>query len=246
MSLECDHLTRRYGALVAVDDLSLTVPSGTILGFLGPNGAGKTTTMRMMAGLLRPSAGAVRVCGYDVQRHPLEIRRRLVFLPDEPALPEKLTANEWLEFVGAACHLRLGARATELLEIFDLARAARQQIGGYSHGMRQRLSWVVALLRQPDVLLLDEPTVGLDPPAARLVTDALRVLTRQGTAVLLSTHVLEIADALCDHVAILQGGRIRAEGTLADLRSEHQSLESLFFELTGGPGEAELLAALRQ
>ncbi len=236
--LEIRGLTHRYGPLVAVDSLDLTVRPGEILGFLGPNGAGKTTTLRAAAGLLRPEAGDIRIAGAALDREPLAARARLGFVPDQPALYERLTGFEFLEFVAALYRVpapAAEARARALVERFDLAADAGRTVEGYSHGMRQKLSIAAALLHDPPLLMLDEPMVGLDPRAARALKDLLRERAARGCGVLVSTHGLDVAEHLCDRVLILDRGRRRAEGSLAELRGGRDAtLEDLFLELTGG------------
>jgi ABC-2 type transport system ATP-binding protein len=251
--IQARQLVKTYGANAAVRGLDLDVTSGTLYGFLGPNGAGKTTTIRMLTGLLRPTSGTVEVAGVNVVRDPLEAKRRIGLVPDEPALFEKLSAHEFLRFVGDVYGVpphQARRRASELLEMFDLSEAADRLIAGYSHGMRQKTALAAALLHEPQVLFLDEPTVGLDPASARLIKDILRSIVARGGTVFMATHILEIAQALCDRIGIIQDGRIIASGTVAELRaearaSESGSLEDVFLALTGS-GEEHALAAYLQ
>jgi ABC-2 type transport system ATP-binding protein len=247
-----EHLTRHFGSLAAVQDLDLSVRAGELFGFLGPNGAGKSTTLRMLAGILRPTAGRACIAGKDVQAQPLAAKRALGYMPDEPALYEQLTGREFLRFVGGLYGLSddtVDARAAKLLAMLGLAEKADQVLQSYSHGMRQKIVLCTALLHEPAVLLLDEPLSGLDPHSARRVKDLLRQFCQQGGAVLLSTHTLEIAERLCDRIGILHEGRLIAAGTMDGLRaqahtSDGATLEDLFLRLTGGAAVADLAQAL--
>ena len=237
-------LTRRYGSLLAVDGLDLEVCPGEILGFLGPNGAGKTTTLRMCAGLLLPDAGAVTIAGAPLAREPRAARARLGFVPDRPFLYEKLTGAEFLELVGALYDVaptRVRERAGALAGRLELTPALGDLIASYSLGMRQKISLIAALLHDPPLLMLDEPLVGLDPLAARTLKDLLRERAARGAGVLVSTHLLEVAERLCDRVVILHRGEKRAAGSLAELRATagvgagaraDATLEDVFLELT--------------
>lgn len=249
-SIEAVNLTKTYGALTAVEDLTLRVQPGEIYGFLGPNGAGKTTTIKMLVGLLKPTAGVARIASYDVQREPLRAKARLGYVPDQPVLYDKLRGREFLNFIARlyrvdeATALR---RGEELLRLFDLTDDGDQLIEGYSHGMRQKIALAAALIHRPAVLFLDEPTVGLDPKSARLIKDLLRQLRDSGVAVMMSTHILEIAERMCDRVGIIAHGRLIAEGSVAELRGHQgggESLEEIFLSLTGGAEYAELAQVL--
>jgi ABC-2 type transport system ATP-binding protein len=235
--LEVVGITHRYGALLAVDGLDFMVRPGEILGFLGPNGAGKTTTIRIAAGLLKPTAGEVRIAGASLTREPMAARARFGFVPDKPALYERLTALEFLEFVGALYRVPAAegeARAREILDRLELDTERQLTADAYSLGMRQKLSIAAALLHDPPLVMLDEPLVGLDPRGARALKDLLRERAARGFGVLVSTHLLDVAERLCDRVLILDHGRKRSEGTLAELRAGRSaSLEDLFLELTG-------------
>ena len=237
--LEVAGLVCRYGDFVAVDRLDLVVRPGEIVGFLGPNGAGKTTTLRVCAGLLRPDAGEVRVAGSPMQGDGLRARAGLGFVPDRPFLYERLTAREFLDFIGALYDVpatALAARAAELLGRLELEPAADDLIETYSHGMRQKVAVVAALIHDPPLVLLDEPLIGLDPQAARTLKDLLRERAGRGLGVLVSTHLLEVAERLCDRVVILHRGRVVGEGDLATLRGDRSqaTLEDVFLELTRG------------
>jgi ABC-2 type transport system ATP-binding protein len=247
--IEAASLQKSYGDTQAVKDVDLKVFPGEIFGFLGPNGAGKTTTIKMLIGLLRPSAGVARIGGYDIQREPIAAKSLIGYVPDQPYLPEKLTAREFLEFIAGLYQLdreTARRRGDELLRLFDLSDRADDLVGGYSHGMRQKTALAGALLHNPKAFFLDEPTVGLDPRSARLIKDILREVSERGTAVFMSTHILEIAERMCDRVAIISGGQVVATGTMDELRAGRtgESLEDIFLELTGGTEAAELAAAL--
>jgi ABC-2 type transport system ATP-binding protein len=234
-------LTKRYGSFTAVNDISLDVPKGELFGFLGPNGAGKTTTLRMIAGILQATAGTVEVAGHDIDKEPQAAKSRLGFIPDRPYVYEKLTGAEFLRFV-AGLYGQGGAgvesRMDELLALFELTDWKDQLVEKYSHGMRQKLIISSALVHRPDVIVVDEPMVGLDPKGQSFLKDLFRQFCDRGGTVLMSTHTLEIAEAVCDRIAIIQKGRIAAVGTMAEVRqqteSHGQSLEQLFLKLTGG------------
>jgi ABC-2 type transport system ATP-binding protein len=249
--IRLENLTKLYGSFVAVDDLTLHVPRGVLYGFLGPNGAGKTTTLRMIAGILRPSQGRVLIGGDDVQGAPLAAKQRLGFIPDRPFVYDKLTGVEFLRFV-AGLYGQEGElverRIAELLEVFELTSWKDELLEAYSHGMRQKLIISSALIHRPECIVVDEPMVGLDPKGARLLKDILGEFVRRGGTVLMSTHTLEVAEAMCDRVAIIQHGRIVAQGTIAELRTQtaagSASLEDLFLRLTGGTVGRGLAAVL--
>jgi ABC-2 type transport system ATP-binding protein len=249
--IEMRQLVKRYGEKAAVDDVSLEVHPGEIFGFLGPNGAGKTTTIKVIVGLLQPTSGTVRVGGHDVQKEPLQAKASSGYVPDEPHLYPKLTGRELLRFVGDLYGVtgeQVERRIDELLRLFDLTPAADDTIDSYSHGMRQKTALAAALVHDPKVLVLDEPTVGLDPKSARLIKDLLRQMAERGAAVFLSTHILEIAENMCDRIGIINQGRLIASGTMAELRSlgkGESSLEDIFLSLTGGAEYAEIAEVLR-
>jgi len=230
-------LTRRFGALTAVDGLDLDVRAGEILGFLGPNGAGKTTTLRMCAGLLRPDAGEVTIAGASLARDAREAKRQLGFVPDRPFLYERLTGAEFLEVVGALYEVApavVRERAGALAARLELSSALGDPIESYSLGMRQKTALIASLIHDPALLMLDEPLVGLDPLGARTLKDVLRERAARGFGVLVSTHLLEVAERLCDRVLILHRGRPLASGTIDELRRGRadRTLEDVFLELT--------------
>jgi ABC-2 type transport system ATP-binding protein len=244
-------LTKKYGRFTAVDGIDLTVPEGELFGFLGPNGAGKTTTLRMIAGILKPTAGTVEIAGDDIQARPLHAKSRLGFIPDRPYVYEKLTGAEFLRFV-AALYGQSGAevetRADELLELFELTPWKHELVESYSHGMRQKLIISSALVHRPAVIVVDEPMVGLDPRSAKLLKELFRQFVDRGGTVLMSTHTLEVAETMCDRIAIIQKGKIAAYGTMDELReqtsSANMSLEDLFLKITGGTSESDIGAVL--
>ena len=250
--IEADHLNKRFGDKVAVADVSFDVRAGEIFGFLGPNGAGKTTTIKMIVGLLKPTSGTARVAGFDVQSQPLLAKAASGYVPDEPNLYSKLSARELLRFVGDLYELpeeMVVRRTDELLRMFDLTEAADDMTDSYSHGMQQKTSLAAALLHDPKVLILDEPTVGLDPKSARLIKDILSQLAERGAAIMLSTHILEIAERMCDRIGIINHGQLVAVGTLDELRAgqgeSNTSLEDIFLELTGGAEESAITEVLK-
>ena len=249
--IELTALTKRYGSFTAVDALDLHVPKGELFGFLGPNGAGKTTTLRMIAGILRPTAGSVRISGLDVAADPIAAKRILGFIPDRPFIYEKLTGIEFLRFV-AGLYSQDGKviehRSRELLALFDLEEWRDELVESYSHGMRQKLIISSALVHKPDVIVVDEPMVGLDPKAARILKDLFREYVRRGHTIMMSTHTLEVAETMCDRIAIIQAGKIRALGTMDDLRAVSEQgdegLEDIFLRLTGENAAREFVDVL--
>ncbi|HSS92865.1 MAG TPA: ABC transporter ATP-binding protein [Candidatus Dormibacteraeota bacterium] len=251
-AVEARHLVKQYGRITAVDGVSFQAMRGEIFGFLGANGAGKTTTLRMLCGLLRPTYGSALIDGIDIVAQPLEAKARLGYLDEEPFVHPHLTGREFLNFVADLYRMPRGQQREErmarLLSLFDLAKKNGELIGGYSHGMRQKIGLASLLIREPSVLLLDEPTNGLDPRSARLVKDLLEELAARGTTVLLSTHILEVAQALCRRIAIIDRGHIVAIGSMEELRvqagSEGANLEDLFLKLTAGPESREMIEQL--
>ncbi len=238
------NLTKVYRQFRAVDGIHLEVGKGKIFGFLGPNGAGKTTTIKMMAGVLAPTHGRIVIDGMDLLKQAPAVKRIVGFIPDRPFVYEKLSGIEFLHFIAGLYHLEQGAglerRISGLLELFELGGWRDELIESYSHGMKQRLVMCAALLHRPRVLIVDEPMVGLDPKAARLVKDIFRREARKGTTIFMSTHSLEVAEEVCGEIAIIQEGRIIAEGTPAELRRQagvDGNLEEIFLKLTGGTGD---------
>jgi ABC-2 type transport system ATP-binding protein len=250
--LRLEGVVKRYGRFTAVAGLDLVVRRGEIFGFLGPNGAGKTTTIRMVAGVLRPSAGRIVVGGDDLEASPDAAKARIGYVPDRPYLYDKLSGGEFLRFVAGLWGKEgpeAEARADRLLELFQLAQWKDELIESYSHGMRQKLLISSALVHQPQIIVVDEPMVGLDPRSARLLKDLLRTFVAQGGTVFLSTHTLEVAEALCDRIAIISEGKIIALGTMDELRARAHGgahLEEIFLKVTGTEAMADVIASLGQ
>ena len=236
--IELVHLVKKFGDLVAVNDVTLTIPRGEFFAMLGPNAAGKTTTLKILAGLMKPTSGSTRVCGFDVQTQPLEARRRVAYVPDFPFLYEKLTAREFFRFIGQLFQMddaRIAASAQELIARFHLDEFADLPLESLSHGTRQRVAIVSALLHDPEVFVIDEPMVGLDPQHARVVKDVLKERSAKGMTVLVSTHQLSIAEEMADRIGIINGGKLIAVGTRDELRKRSGAsgpLEDIFLALT--------------
>jgi ABC-2 type transport system ATP-binding protein len=249
--LRLKSLTKKYDGFLAVDSLDLEVNSGELFGFLGPNGAGKTTTIKMVCGLLRPTSGSVEVGGFDIQDQALKAKSIIGLVSDTPVLYKKLTGREMVRFVGELYSVdsqTIDRRMTELLKLLDMTDNADDLIETYSHGMKQKTSIMAALIHDPDIVVLDEPTVGLDPKSARVVKDVLKAMCEMGKTVFMSTHILEIAERVCDRVGIINEGRLVAVGSVDELKARSRdglvSLEDIFLELTGGPEEQEVIRFL--
>ncbi len=254
--LELRGVVKRYGGFEAVRGLDLEVERGQIFGFLGPNGAGKTTTIRMVAGVLQPTAGRITVGGDDLASAPELAKSRIGYIPDRPYLYEKLTGAEFLRFVAGLWGKNgdgTEERAGRFLELFHLSEWKDELIESYSHGMRQKLLITSALIHQPELVVVDEPMVGLDPRSARVLKDLLRAFVDGGGTVFLSTHTLEVAEAVCDRIAIIQSGTIIAQGTMAELRRDaragaeagHAGLEDIFLKVTGGEEMVDVVRSLQ-
>ena len=250
--LELRGVRKQYGKFVAVKGVDLTVHRGEIFGFLGPNGAGKTTTIRMVAGVLQPSDGDVLVGGESLASSPESAKSRIGYIPDRPYLYEKLSGGEFLRFVAGLWGREgdvIEARIDRLLTLFQLAPWKDELIESYSHGMRQKILISSALIHQPELIVVDEPMVGLDPRSARLLKDLFRTFVENGGTVFLSTHTLEVAEALCDRIAILSEGDIIALGTMDELRAQAHAggahLEEIFLKVTGGEAIADVIEGLR-
>src|SRR5437764_229492 len=243
-------LSKRYGSFTAVNGIDLSVPRGELFGCLGPNGAGKTTTLRMIAGILRPTAGRVEIGGVDIIADPSAAKAKLGFIPDRPFIYEKLTGAEFLRFVAGLYDqsgLQVEHRARELLALFDLEEWRDELVESYSHGMRQKLIISSAFVHRPDVIVVDEPMVGLDPKAAKILKDLFREYVRRGHTIMMSTHTLEVAETLCDRIAIIQHGKIRAVGSMDQLRAgaaTTDGLEDIFLRLTGEEAARRLIDVL--
>lgn len=234
----------------AVDDLSLTIPTGEFYGLLGPNGAGKTTTLRMVAGLLSPDAGDISICGINVIEQPIAAKQILAWVPDEPMVYDKLTPFEYLEFVAGLWAIDAGhasGKARDLLDWLGLAPHANERCQGFSKGMRQKVALAGALIHDPKLIILDEPLTGLDAGSARLVKTVLRELVATGVTVIMTTHILEVAERMSDRIGVISKGRLIAEGTLEQLRqqagNDGNTLEDIFLELVAEPSDDESLAA---
>jgi len=239
--IEINNLTKTFGTFKAVDGLTLRVKPGEIFGFLGPNGAGKTTTVKILSGIMRPTSGSVSVAGFDVDKEPLAAKRAMAYIPDEPFVYPKLTGWEFLRFIGdiyAVPAAEQKRRIPELLETFELTAASGELLESYSHGMKQKLLIASVLLRRPKAVLFDEPTVGLDPKSIRRFKGLLADIAREGAAVFMCTHILDMAEKLCHTVGIIYRGRLVAKGTVAEVKklvsgaAGEKSLEDVFLELT--------------
>ena len=237
--IELKSLTKKYGDYKAVDDLNLFVKKGEIFGFIGPNGAGKTTTIKMIGGILAPSAGTVHIAGIDIQQEPEKAKGKIGFIPDRPYLYEKLTGREFLKFTADLYGVlddQFHRKAQQNLEMFSLADWSDDLIESYSHGMKQRLIMSAALLHDPEVIIVDEPMVGLDPMAIMMVKDLFKRLAQNGVTVFMSTHTLAVAEDICERIGVINKGQLIASGTTADLQREANvadaALERVFLNLT--------------
>jgi len=238
LAIESVGLRKVFGDLVAVDGINLAVPRGSFYGFLGPHGAGKSTTIKCLTGLVRPSGGTYRILDVDPVAEPVEVKRRIGVVPEDLALFDRLTGAETLAFVGQVHDLdaaKIRERSSELLTLMDLTRAQNDLVADYSHGMRKKIALATALLPAPRLLFLDEPFEGVDAVASRQIRDLLAHFVKNGGTVFLTTHILEIVDRLCDHIGVINRGRLVAQGPIAELRgsSGSQTLEERFFELVG-------------
>lgn len=237
--IELTDLTKKYGAFQAVNDLNLCVKKGEVFGFIGPNGAGKTTTIKMMGGILEPTKGMVKIAGINMREAPEKAKSKIGFIPDRPYLYEKLTGMEFLRFTADLYGVReeaFEATALKILKDFSLADWADELIESYSHGMKQRLIMSAALLHDPEVIIVDEPMVGLDPAAIMMVKKLFRELAEQGVTVFMSTHTLKVAEETCDRIGVINKGRLIAMGTTKELQREanitEADLERVFLNLT--------------
>ena len=236
--IELDQLSKKFGDLTAVNNVSLTLQRGEFFALLGPNAAGKTTAIKLLTGLIKPTSGTARICGFDIQAQALEARQRLAYVPDFPFLYDKLTAWEFFRFTGQLFRLdaaRIEKNSRELVARFHLGEFVDRPLEGLSHGTRQRVAIVSALMHDPEVFVIDEPMVGLDPQHARVVKDVLKERSLAGMTVLVSTHQLSIAEEMCDRIGIINGGKLIAVGTHEELRRQSGStgaLEEVFLSLT--------------
>ncbi|MCL0076194.1 ABC transporter ATP-binding protein [Dehalococcoidia bacterium] len=236
--LRVENLSKSYGRFAAVKEVSFELRRGEVFGFLGPNGAGKTTTIKVCTGLLKPSAGRVIIGGFDIVKQPVAAKELLGYVPDNPFLYDKLTGREFVRFVSRLYNSNSAEqRIQELFDSFEMSDKIDELIQGYSRGMRQKAALISALIHNPQVLFVDEPTANLDPRSARLAKDIFRALTKQGVSVFMSTHIMEIAERLCDRIGIIHHGELIALGTLSELNQqaalEGSTLEDVFLELTG-------------
>ncbi|MCW4033966.1 MAG: ABC transporter ATP-binding protein [Candidatus Bathyarchaeota archaeon] len=251
LAININGVSKNFGTVQAVKNLDLQIDAGTVFGFLGPNGSGKSTTMKMIMGLIKPNSGNLNVYGIDVTANPWDVKKIVGYVPESPRLYDFLTGLEYLDFIadvyGLDAHTKK-TRIDEYLEAFDLENRENEMISGYSHGMQQKIAIIAALLHKPKLLILDEPLSGLDPKSARIVKDLIHKLTSEGVTTILSTHVLEIADAVCDKMAILYQGTKLAEGTPSQLRKESKmpdsTLEDIFLKLTGTNDIKDIVQAL--
>ncbi|TMI51296.1 ABC transporter ATP-binding protein [Candidatus Bathyarchaeota archaeon] len=250
-AIDVSHLTKAYGSTVALNDVTLAVSTGEVRGLLGPNGSGKSSLMKTIMGLTKPSYGSIQVLGHDVRTNPMEIKKIVGYVPESPRLYEFLTATEYLDFIADVRGIpyeQKKERIARFVDALDLEGKQGDMISSYSQGMKQKVAIIGALLHRPRVLLMDEPLNGLDPKSARLVKELIHGLAREGVSVMFSTHILEIAEAICDKLTILQGGKILAEGTSKDLRENAglpgSGLEDVFLKLTGTKGVEDIVEAL--
>ncbi len=243
--IEVINVSKSYGDLKAVDNLSLTIPEGELFCFLGPNGAGKTTTIKMMCGLLKPDAGEIRLAGLSMQEDPLPIKKITGYIPDTPFVYERLTCTEFVLFVGDLYRVpreKIEAQLDDTLKLFGLTDHRRSLVKDLSHGLRQRLVYAATMLHEPKILLVDEPFIGLDPYSIRLIKDLMREKARSGTTILLTTHILALAEDMADRIGIMYRGTLAALGTLDQLMEEHRidgRLEDVFLKLTRREGDAD-------
>lgn len=247
--IEVKGLKKQFGDFTAVNRINFNINPGEVVGFLGHNGAGKTTTIKMITGLLEPDEGHALVAGLDIQKEPLKAKAQFAYVPDTPNLYGKLKAMEYLRFMGQLYRVPADLaekRIQELLELFELTNKAGTYLDGFSHGMQQKIAIIGAMLHKPQVILLDEPTVGLDPRSARLVKDLLLQHAQEGNAVFFSSHILEIVENMCDRVIIINHGDVIADSPVSELRHMEgdQSLEDIFLELTGGKDVDDLVKEL--
>ena len=233
--LKIDHFTKTYGEKKAVDDLSLHIRQGEIYGFIGHNGAGKTTTLKSVAGIMQFDSGEILIDGTSIQKDPIGCKKKMAYIPDNPDLYEFMTGMQYLNFVGdifAIPAAQRKQRIQELADTFELTGDLNQPISAYSHGMKQKLAIISAWIHEPKLILMDEPFVGLDPKASHILKGMMREVCNQGGAIFFSTHVLEVAEKLCDKVAIIKGGKLVRSGTMEEVKGD-TSLESVFLELEG-------------
>ena len=248
-----DQVVKRYGDHIAVNNVSLKAQAGEIFGFLGPNGAGKTSTIKMMMGLMKPTSGSITIGGYDIQKDPVSAKKILGYIPDRPILYEKLTAWEYMKFIAGLYSVDkkdMEERGRKFLEIFSLGDRLNDLVENFSHGMKQRLNLSAVFMRDPKVLILDEPLIGLDPRGARLFKEILHTSRNNGMCIFMSTHILEIAEQMCDRMAIIHKGSIISTGTAGEIRDQahasESNLEQVFLHLTGGEDVINIVKELQK
>lgn len=250
-----ENLSRNYGSKAALIGLNLTVEPGEILGFLGPNGAGKSTTVKILTGMIHPDAGRAVVAGFDVVKEPMEVKKRVGYVPETAALYDGLTGGEYLELIACLYHIdskTAASRRSELLELFGLLGNENDRMSEYSKGMRQKVAIIAAMMHRPEVLIMDEPLDGLDANAAMIVKELLKQMAHQGKTVLFCSHILDVVDRMCSKIVIINHGRLVASGTSDDLKHQtgEASLEAAFGKLTGGQDvgrvAADFLSALEK
>lgn len=250
-AIQIENVTKSFGSLMAVKGVNFQVESGQILGLLGPNGSGKSTLMKIILGIMKPDTGSIQVQGVDVAKNPIEVKRIVGYVPESPRLYEFLTGVEYLDFVADVHGLATSVkqeRIMEFLKALDLEGRENELIHGYSQGMKQKLAIIAGLLHRPQILVLDEPLNALDPRSARIVKDLIHKLRDDGISTIFSTHVLEIADAICDRIVIMYDGKVLEEGTSQELRSKGgtagSTLEEVFLKLTGTSDTRDIVEAL--
>lgn len=239
--IEVTQLSKKYGDKIAVNDIDFTVKSGELFAYLGPNGSGKSTTIKMLTGLVEPTSGMIEIFGSKMDLNQVDIKRRMSFVPDTPDIMGKLTGSEYLNFIASVYQMDevvYGNKRDELSKMFEIDQALGTLVEEYSHGMRQKLVLTAALMHSPELLFLDEPTVGLDPKSNRLLKDYLKAYVKAGNTVFLTTHTLSLAEEIADRICIIYNGEIKITGTLEELKDGSQgSLEDIFLSLTGGEKE---------
>ncbi len=252
--IEMMNVTKKFHQVVAISDLSLKIGLGEFFGFLGPNGAGKTTTIKLLAGLLKPTSGRILIGGTDITEEPEKAKQRIGYIPDNPYTYNKLSGREFLKFVGGLYGIdksEIERRIDWLFDLFQITEWGDEKSESYSHGMKQKIVMASAFLHSPEIIIIDEPMVGLDPQSARLVKDMLKSASKMGTTVFLSTHTLTVAEELCDRIGIVNQGKLVALGTFEELKNQAEeagmgsfsgdSLEDLFLSLTGGQLQAKFI-----
>lgn len=246
--IELKNITKRFGDITAVDDVSFSIPEGQIFGYLGPNGAGKTTTVKILTGIISASAGYSKICGYDIHTDKMEVQTRIGYVPESEALYKSLTPFEYLMFVGRLYHLKdetIEKRIIDFIEFFGLKKNLHQRMNNFSKGMKQKVIISAALIHNPQVIFLDEPLNGLDANMALLLKQLIRNLAREGKTIFYCSHILEVVENLCDRVVIINNGKIVADGSIGELKSmtERSSLEAVFSRLTHAENTEELAKA---